>query len=36
MSKFSGINIKTSDVYGFQFYQSVLIPKVMEDTLMDH
>ena len=36
MSKFLGIDIKTLDDVGFQFYQTELIHKVLEATGMDH
>ena len=36
VSEFLGIHIKTSDNFGFQFYQTGLIHKVLEATVMDH
>ena len=36
MYEFLGINIKTLDGGGFQFYQTILITKVLESTGMDH
>ena len=36
MSDFLGIDIKKLDNGGFQFYQTGLIPKVLEDTGMEH
>ena len=36
MSKFLGIDIKTLDDGGFQFCQTGLISKVLDDTGMEH
>ena len=36
MYAFLGIDVKALDDGGFQFYQNVLIRKVMEATRMDH
>ena len=36
VSKFLGIDIKTLDNCGFQFFQTGLIHKVLEDTEMEH
>ena len=36
MSEFLGIDIKTLDNGGFQFFQTGLIRKVLESTVMEH